>query len=130
MIILVTGDRNWVHKDIIRQAFLAKVPQGKHTLIHGAARGADTLSGLVADSLGWSVTEVPAEWRKYGRAAGRVRNIKMLDMKPDVVLAFHNNLTESKGTKHCVANALKRGIPVYLWSADGYMMRPVFADVT
>jgi argininosuccinate synthase len=33
---------------------------------------------------------------------------------PDVVLAFHNDLENSKGTKHMVKIALESGVPVYL----------------
>jgi hypothetical protein len=36
----------------------------------------------------------------------------MLDMSPDLVLAFHNNIKESKGTKDCVSEAARRGILV------------------
>jgi len=36
----------------------------------------------------------------------------MLDEKPDLVIAFHPNLAESKGTKDCVNEAKRRGIPV------------------
>jgi len=41
----------------------------------------------------------------------------MLDEgKPTYVLAFHDNLAESKGTKDMVTRAKKAGIPVEVWS--------------
>jgi hypothetical protein len=47
------------------------------------------------------VIAMPADWANHGKAAGPIRNRKMLDLKPDLVLAFHADLTNSKGTKDC-----------------------------
>lgn len=57
----------------------------------------------------------PADWDKYHRAAGHIRNQQMLaEGKPTLVLAFHHDLAKSKGTKDMVRRALKEGLPVYL----------------
>lgn len=59
------------------------------TIIHGAARGADTLAGKWAKANGIPVIEFPADWNKHGKRAGPIRNQQMLDEgKPDVVIAF------------------------------------------
>lgn len=110
MRILVCGDRNWSKKEVIRRE-LEKFPK-ETTVIHGAARGADTLGGIVARELGFSVEEYPANWEKYGKAAGPIRNRQMLETKPDLVLAFHHDLNKSKGTKHMLKIAKEAGIEV------------------
>lgn len=92
------------------KARLAKLPADT-IIVHGVARGADTIAGEVAKKLGMSVEEYPADWKKFGRSAGPIRNRVMLDTKPDLVIAFHNNIEESKGTKDCVTEARRRGIP-------------------
>ena len=43
-------------------------------LLHGGARGADRLIEQAARSLSWPVEVIPAEWARYGRAAGPLRN--------------------------------------------------------
>jgi len=43
-------------------------------LLHGGARGADRLIEQDARSLAWPVEVIPAEWARYGRAAGPLRN--------------------------------------------------------
>ncbi len=43
-------------------------------LLHGGARGADRLIEHAARSLSWPVEVIPAEWCRYGRAAGPLRN--------------------------------------------------------
>ena len=116
MKILITGGRDYTNIDKIREV-LSEYRNEKVTFIHGAARGADTLGGIVAKELGFEIKIFPAEWDKYGRAAGVKRNITMLDEKPDIVLAFHEDLSKSKGTKHCVNNATKRGISVKIYGA-------------
>jgi hypothetical protein len=58
------------------------------TLIHGGASGADRLAGEWATSRGIPVEDYPADWQRYGLAAGPIRNQQMLDEKPDMVVAF------------------------------------------
>ncbi len=83
-------------------------------LIHGDCRGADKLAASVALEFGFDVHPYPADWDKHGDAAGPIRNRQMLDLKPDLVIAFHANYSKSKGTKDCVTEARKRKIPVQL----------------
>lgn len=125
MKILVTGDREWTDKEMIAHV-LGLWVSSKDTVIHGAANGADTLAGKAAKALGATVIPFPADWDKFGKAAGPIRNRKMLDEKPDVVLAFHDDLKNSKGTKDCCKEARKRGLVVLVhfhhptigWSYD------------
>ena len=57
----------------------------------------------------------PADWKKYGRAAGPIRNKQMLNEgKPDLVLAFHTNIENSKGTKSMIQIAKKSEIKIIL----------------
>lgn len=108
--ILVTGDREWTDSGAIDLA-LSKYPV-EWDVMHGDARGADKLAGQVAARQGRTVHRWPAEWELYGRSAGPKRNIDMLDTKPTVVLAFHDDIDNSHGTKHCTSVAAFRGIPV------------------
>jgi len=89
--------------------------QDKLVIIHGACiyGGADLIAGACARGMEVKVEEYPAEWDKYGRAAGPIRNMKMLKLGADLVVAFHDNLAASRGTKHMVSIAEKAGIPVW-----------------
>ncbi len=108
MKILCCGDRNWTNKERIKEVLIG-YPKDT-TIIEGEADGADKLSKEVAKELGFTVIEVPANWKKYGKAAGPIRNKEMLDLLPDEVFGFHNNIMESKGTKNCITQARQRGI--------------------
>lgn len=73
-------------------------------LIHGAARGADTIAADWARAKGGiKVLSFPADWQKHGLAAGPLRNQQMLDEgKPDLVVAFPGG----KGTADMVRRAV------------------------
>lgn len=114
MLVLVCGDRNWEDMETVARR-LSKLPPGTK-VIHGACRGADTCGGMAARRLGFEVQSFPAEWDKYGPYAGPIRNGQMLDQKPDLVIAFHENIEKSRGTKNCLTQARKRKIPVEIIS--------------
>ncbi len=64
--------------------------------------------------------EFKADWLKEGRAAGPIRNKKMLvEGKPDLVVAFHNDIDASKGTKNMLKQAQKAGIATRLFTEEG-----------
>ena len=77
-------------------------------IIHGDARGADSLAGRWAQIEHIKETAVPADWDTHGKAAGLLRNQQMLEMKPDGVVAFPGG----RGTAHMVRIAKQEGITV------------------
>jgi hypothetical protein len=112
--VLVCGDRGWDDRDAIQRelrALLVEYPDLR--LCHGAARGADTLAGEAAVALGIPVAAFPANWAAFGKAAGPIRNRTMLrEFKPELVVAFHADLSKSKGTRDMVEAARLAGVPV------------------
>jgi hypothetical protein len=79
------------------------------TIVHGDARGADKMVDRIAREKGLQVIRVPAQWSLYGKGAGYVRNMHMLDSyRPVLVIAIWNR--ESKGTMHTINEAQKRQI--------------------
>lgn len=112
MKVLFTGDRWWVGWRSIA-ARLDLLDPEEDEIIVGDARGVDTIARSLAKQKGFKINGPhKADWDKYGRSAGPIRNRVMLDLKPDLVIAFHPNLGSSKGTKDCVEEAKKRGITV------------------
>lgn len=119
MRVLICGDRNWTDKGAILHELrlLVEDAEGQVTVIDGMARGADTLGFQCGQELGLQYERYPAQWDKYGRAAGPIRNQQMLDEgQPDLVVAFHDNLDASKGTKDMVTRARKAGVQVVVIS--------------
>lgn len=119
MRIVVTGDRNWNDTNIIEQAFGIFISGKNVEIIHGNCIGCDLLAKEVALKSNYRVRDFPADWANYGRSAGPIRNKQMLAEKPNFVLAFHDNIGESKGTKDCINQAKKLKITVYLFNSAG-----------
>ena len=112
MRVLICGDRHWSDPLPIRRVL--EWVSVDTIVIHGAAPGADSLAGDIAEELGLSVLAFPADWAKFGRAAGPKRNEQMLkEGQPDVVVYCHDDLDKSRGTKNMVGKAVKAGLPVH-----------------
>lgn len=87
----------------------------KIVIVHGDADGADRMCGKVGKKIGFTVKPYPAEWTRYGKAAGPMRNAEMLrvhDIK--LCLAFHGDIKKSKGTYDMICKANDKKIPVIL----------------
>jgi len=112
--ILICGGRDYCNRasfhDHVRQVLTDREYQAPDILIiHGGAKGADTLAGEYAAENDLEVMEFKADWNKYGRAAGPMRNQKMLVQgKPDLVIAFPGG----KGTAHMIGLAKNAGVEV------------------
>lgn len=83
--ILVTGSRDFSDKALAQQALIwaANVAGVENpadvTVVHGDARGADTLLAEVATSFGCVVEAHPAKWDELGKRAGIIRNCEMVN---------------------------------------------------
>ncbi len=95
-------------------------------VIQGGARGADELADQWADSVRTEVLEFPADWDRYGKRAGYVRNQQMLDEgQPDLVVAFVDKpLPESRGTAMMVDIARKAGIKTIVVEVEPAPVKP------
>ena len=76
LVIVAGGGRalDWPPERIAAALLQATAGRPVELLLHGGARGADRLIDHAACSLGWAVEVIPAEWGRYGRAAGPLRN--------------------------------------------------------
>jgi hypothetical protein len=111
MRVLVCGSRHFTDHVFANRELLKYVDVCDDVIIHGGARGADTLAGIFGKMFGLEVICFPAKWDEHGKAAGPIRNKQMLDEgKPDLVIAFL--APNSRGTKNMIEQAEKAGVPV------------------
>ncbi len=109
--IIVCGGRDYDdYNKICSTLWTLEGERGRLFIRHGGANGADSLADRWCYQTGHTCQPVFADWRRYGQAAGPMRNQAMLDMKPPVklVVAFPG----SNGTADMVARAKKAGIEV------------------
>ena len=74
--------------------------------VSGECRGADALGERYANENGYEIEYCPADWQKYGRAAGPKRNLQMAEIS-DFVICFWDG--KSRGTKSMIEYAKKLG---------------------
>jgi hypothetical protein len=81
-VVVAGGGRDllWSPQQIAAALVARTSGQLVHGLLHGGARGADRAIGRAARQLGWPVEVLPADWRRYGRAAGPIRNRELLEL--------------------------------------------------
>lgn len=109
MKILVCGGREFADRDLFYKAMKPYLYDKTVSIIHGAAKGADTIAGDWAHAFGHQVESYPADWNKYGKRAGYIRNTQMLNEgKPDLVIAFPGG----KGTAMMVKLAKAANVQV------------------
>ena len=111
MRVLVCGGRDYQDRARVFAALDALDSQrGPLVVIQGGASGADSLAReWCFAQRTCELVNVPADWRAHGRAAGPMRNQKMLDKyAPDLVLAFPGG----RGTADMVRRARSAGVEV------------------
>jgi hypothetical protein len=109
--VLVCGSRRFDDRELMEREFDTFPPDA--VIIEGEQVGADLMARAIAEERGMAVLPFPAEWNRYGNAAGPIRNQQMLDEgHPDCVSAFP--LPGCKGTWNMVNKAKKAGVEVHV----------------
>lgn len=110
MRVLVCGGRNykqWRHVGEVLDGL--RLEHGPFSIIQGGAMGADACASDWAYRRKIEDETYQADWNTHGRAAGPIRNQKMIDEgKPDLVVAFPGGV----GTADMVRRAKAANIRV------------------
>lgn len=136
--VLVTGGRDWSHPDRLAAVLdqTAAAAGGRVRLLVGdCPTGADQHARTWATGRGIPAEVLAARWEQLAaegkprRAAGPLRNLALLEALDQAdgqrrVLAFHHDLGRSRGTRHCVQAARRRGHPVTLVGATTRQLLP------
>jgi len=141
--VIVTGSRalsrDWADIDLVRAALdLARWDAGgPMVVVHGACpTGADAIASWwvrghqrCGNPLELSEEPPPADWDRYGRAAGFRRNAEMVALGADLCLVFALPCSkpgcrkprphDSHGTAHCAGLARRAGITIRHYPPGG-----------
>jgi hypothetical protein len=116
MRIIITGGRNRAAFDALADEIGYLEGSGEIlsgtpvTIVHGGCpTGVDYDAGITAETHCFGVESHPADWDRYGRAAGPKRNEEMAALGADLCLAFPS-AAGSPGTWDMIRKAVKHGI--------------------
>lgn len=112
MKLIIAGSRDFKDYNLIEQKVLGFIKRHRTEnesveIISGRARGADSLGEKFADKFGLKKHLMPAEWNKYGKAAGFRRNGEMAKIATHCILFWDG---ESRGTENMTEIAKKNGL--------------------
>jgi hypothetical protein len=107
--VIVAGGRNFKPSpsDPARLTMLLR-NIGATQVISGGARGADAFGEAIARTMNLEVRHFPAQWDRYGRAAGPIRNEKMAKIA-DALIVYPGG----KGTESMIRIARNHHLPIY-----------------
>jgi len=118
MRVLVCGGRDYADHERVNE-ILDKIHETTPIteLAQGGAAGADRWGKFWAVDRKVRWREYRADWDQHGKAAGAIRNKRMLvEFKPDLVIAFPGG----RGTAHMVGIAHAAGVDTYI--VPGYVI--------
>lgn len=109
---IIAGSRTASIKDVIDALELCPFTTEITEVISGCARGADSYGEMLAEEFDVPIKRFPAEWEKYGRGAGHIRNSQMLEYSDSLIAVWDG---KSKGTQDMIHRSQKKGIPVFIF---------------
>lgn len=113
---IVAGGRDFNNYDLMTLILSRYINPEEDTIISGGARGADELGARYASEHGVPLQIFPAYWDTYGKSAGFIRNAEMGE-HADGAIVFWDG--KSKGSKHMIETARKKGLPYWVFNYQG-----------
>ena len=111
--VIIAGSRDFSDYDALKSYADVKLSnisrRDSIEVVSGCARRADTLGERYAEERGYGIKKFPADWNRYGKSAGYLRNVEMAEYA-DALIAFWDG--KSKGTEHMIRIAKNRGLRI------------------
>ena len=108
---IIAGGRNFNDSDFFIKSIdeVTGIAWNIDEVVSGRAKGADTFGETWAYATKTLIKIFPADWNKYGKSAGLIRNQEMADYA-DALVAFWDK--KSRGTRSMISIAIKQGLYV------------------
>jgi hypothetical protein len=109
---IIAGSRGAERADVDRAMAACPFTDEVTEVISGMARGADKFGEDWGTSKRLKILRMPADWNRYGKRAGYLRNVEMAKVADALVAVWDGT---SPGTRHMIEIALERGLRVFVW---------------
>jgi hypothetical protein len=108
---IIAGSRGIEDYNVVLAAIAAAPWQITH-VVSGNARGVDRLGERYAQEYHLSYCTHKPDWNTYGKQAGYLRNEVMANIAEALIAIWDG---KSRGTKHMIDIATKKGLKVYVY---------------
>ena len=117
MKIIIAGSRTITDYQLVKEIIEKALPiinevDEPFSFIFGGARGVDSLGEKYAKEKSIGYGTMIANWDLYGKKAGYLRNVAMANDANALIAVWDG---KSKGTKHMIDIAKKKGLKVYIY---------------
>ena len=117
MRLIIAGSRSAGKWDVIAAVVDCTIeggfsPHEANEVVCGGARGADEWGAKWAKCNGKDVKMFLPYWGKHGKRAGHLRNVQMGNYATHLLAVWDG---KSKGTKHMIDYARKKGLEVHVY---------------
>ena len=110
---IIAGSRSLGYPEICKA--MAQCGWIPTVVVSGGATGSDKAGERWANERGIPVVVYPANWQRFGRSAGYVRNSVMADNADALVLSWDG---VSKGSRNMAETARRKGLKIYLFNVE------------
>ena len=132
----VSGTRKWYDyknfSEVMTMVFLAlqeayMLDREEMAVVSGGATGVDEMAEAWAKEMNLPMFVIKPDWKRWGKAAGPIRNSKIVELA-DTLVAF--STPNTTGTMDTLKKARKKGIPVFQieLSPDGELDEEIFQE--
>ena len=112
----IVGSRKFDNYGCLENEIFARFNLNEiESIVSGGATGADSLAADFSRKFNIPLVEFLPDWKKYGRAAGNVRNTRIVE-NSTCMIAFLKG--KSIGTLDSIAKAQKKGLNIFIIKAD------------
>lgn len=122
MKVIVAGSRTFTDYHLLKNTLLQFMLEHKimiEEIVSGTAKGADRLGEIFAEIYEIPIKKFIPDWETHGKSAGFKRNSEMADYA-DMLVVFWDG--ESKGTKHMIDAAMKKGLLIKIIEFENVTM--------
>ena len=119
MKIIIAGSRGINEVDFEDAVKKSQLLKSATTIISGTAKGADQLGEAWAKSQNLSIERYPADWKKYGKRAGYLRNCEMGQVSDGCLCIWDGT---SPGTKLMMNIARENGLFLEIYYTDSKLL--------
>lgn len=107
---IIAGSRSITNYEIVKNA-INESRINISTVVSGCARGVDNLGEEWANKNNIPIHRFPANWDKYGKSAGIIRNKEMAKFADAAIIIYDG---KSKGSINMINNAKKYGLKLFV----------------
>lgn len=116
MKLIIAGTRSFNDYQLLENSIIPMFLHISHLedieeVVSGCCSGADQLGEKWGKALYKKITRFPADWKKYGKAAGPIRNRQMAEYADQAIVFWDGS---SKGALNMIQTMRELGKPVYV----------------